>query len=255
MRVDSFPYRLMVDELRAEILDGTRPPGSRMPSENELATRYSTSRPTVRRALAVLRGEGLITTEQGRGAFVRPKPHVRLLVTGTSFRKHRALGLPGFNAQALEQGQRPEQRIRAVDTVSAPHEVAMRLGLDEGAPVVLRRRLFLLEGEPAALVDSYYPAEWASGTAIAEPDRIKGGVYALIEDPDGPIRRQIARSVDDLVARMPTPDEAAELALPPGVPVVRVIRTVLDSENQPVEVQDSVMAADRHEFRYEEQMR
>jgi GntR family transcriptional regulator len=255
MRVDSFPYRLMVDELRAEILDGTRPPGSRMPSENELATRYGTSRPTVRRALAVLKGEGLITTEQGRGAFVRPKPHVRLLVTGASFRKHRALGLPGFNAQALEQGQRPEQRIRSVGTVAAPHEVAVRLGLGDGAPVVLRRRVFLLEGEATALVDSYYPAEWASGTAIEQPHRIKGGVYALIEDPDGPIRRQVARSVDELTARMPTPDETNALALPPGVPVVHVTRTVFDSADLPVEVQDSVMAADRHEFRYEERMR
>jgi GntR family transcriptional regulator len=255
MRVDGFPYRLMVDELRAEILDGTRPPGSRMPSENELATRYGTSRPTVRRALAVLRGEGLITTEQGRGAFVRPKPHVRLLVTGASFRKHRALGLPGFNAQALEQGQRAEQRILSVATVGATPEVAVRLNLDEGAPVVVRRRVFLLEGQPTALVDSYYPAAWAAGTAIERPHRVRGGVYALIEDPDGPIRRQIARSVDELLARMPTPNEAAELALPAGVPVVRVTRTVFDSAGLPVEVQDSVMAADRHEFRYEEQMR
>ena len=30
MTAENFPYRLMVDELRAEILDGTRPPGSRM---------------------------------------------------------------------------------------------------------------------------------------------------------------------------------------------------------------------------------
>jgi GntR family transcriptional regulator len=113
------------------------------------------------------------------------------------------------------------------------------------------RRCLLLEGRPIALVDSYYPAEWASGTAIEEPNRVRGGVYALIEDPDGPIRRQIARSVDDLVARMPTPDEAVELALPPGVPVVQVIRTVFDSGDLPVEVQGSVMAADRHDFRYE----
>lgn len=70
-----------------------------------------------------------------------------------------------------------------------------------------------------------------------------------------PIRRQVARSDDDLVARMPRPDEAAELALPPGMPVVRVTRTGFDSDDLPVEVQDSVMAADRHEFRYGEQMR
>jgi len=197
----------------------------------------------------------LLTTQQGRGAFVRPKPHVRLLVTGASFRKHRALGLPGFNAQALEQGQRPEQQIRSVATVAASLEIAARLGLDEGSSVVMRQRMFLLEGEPAALCDSYYPAEWAAGTPIDQPERIRGGVYALIEDPEGPIQRQIARSVDDLVARMPTHEEAVELRLPPGVPVLRVLRTVLDSDDLPVEVQDSVMAADRHELRYEEQMR
>ena len=98
---------------------------------------------------------------------------VRLLVTGASFRKHRALGLPGFNAQALEQGQRPEQRIRSVATVSAPPEVAMRLNLDESSPVVVRRRVFLLEGQAAALCDSYYPAEWgkrdANRAARADP--------------------------------------------------------------------------------------
>jgi GntR family transcriptional regulator len=252
---EGFPYQQIVDELRAEILDGRRPPGSRMPSENDLATRYRTSRPTVRRALAVLKAEGLLSTEQGRGAFVRPAPHVRLLVTGASYRKHRALGLPGFNAQALEQGQRPEQRIVSVTTIGAPAEVAMRLDIDEGSPVVIRRRMFMLEHEPAALVDSYYPAEMACGTAIEQPGRIRGGAYALIEDPDGPIRRQITRSVDELVARMPTHEEAVALGLLPGVPVVRVLRTVYDSEDRPVEVQDSIVAADRHEFRYEVQMR
>jgi GntR family transcriptional regulator len=64
----------------------------------------------------------------------------------------------------------------------------------------------------------------------------------------------IARSADDLTASMPTHDEAVTLQLPPGVPVVRVLRTVYDDAGRPVEVQNSV-AADRHEFRYEERMR
>lgn len=47
----------------------------------------------------------------------------------------------------------------------------------------------------------------------------------------------------------------AELDLMPGVPVVRVLRTVYDSENRPLEVQESIVAADSHEFRYEVKMR
>jgi GntR family transcriptional regulator len=180
---------------------------------------------------------------------------VRILVTGTSFRKHRALGLPGFNAQALEQGQRPQQVIREVTTIPAPPDVALRLDVNEGASVVVRRRLFLLEGEPVALCDSYYSADMAGGTQIERSAKIRGGAYAVIEDPDGPIRRRIARSVDELVARMPVPEETEALHLAPGIPVIRVLRTVYDDADRPVEVQDSVMAADRHEFRYEEQMR
>ena len=117
--------------------------------------------------------------------------------------------------------------------------------------MVVRRRVFLADGEPVALCDSYYPADLADGTPIAKDRRIRGGVHALIEDPSGPIRRRIARSIDDLVSRMPTPHEAASLRLPQGVPVTRVLRTLLDSVDRPVEVQETIAAADRHEFRYE----
>src|SRR6266568_5538912 len=246
-----FPSARIVEELRAEILTGQRAAGERLPSETELAEQYGTSRPTVRRALARLRGEGLVVTSQGRVAFVRPVPHVRLLITGGNYRKHRALGLPGFNAQALEQGQAPEQQLVEVATVSAPAKVAIRLGVEDGSPVVVRRRVFLADGQPVALCDSYYPAGLADGTPIAQARKIRGGVHALIEDPSGPIRRRIARSVDDLVSRMPTPQEAAALRLPQGVPVNRVLRTVLDIDDKPVEVQETIAAADRHEFRYE----
>jgi GntR family transcriptional regulator len=248
---EPFPYERIVDELRAEITTGRRAAGERLPSEHKLADHYGTSRPTVRRAVARLKAEGLVVTSQGRGAFVRPKPHVRLLITGSNYRKHRGLGLPGFNAQALEQGQSPQQQLLEVATVSAPAEVAIRLGIEDGSPVVVRRRVFLAEGEPVALCDSYYPVELAGGTPIAKARKIRGGVHALIEDSSGPIRRRIARSIDDLVSRMPTPQEARSLGLPQGVPVTRVLRTVLDSEDRPVEVQETIAAADRHEFRYE----
>jgi GntR family transcriptional regulator len=251
----AFPYERIAEDLRWEILSSRRQAGERLPSEHKLAEQYGTSRPTVRRAIALLKGEGLIVTEQGKGAFVRPTPHVRLLVTGSNYRRHRRAGLSGFSAQALDQGQTPEQVILEVATIAAPLEVSMRLNLDEGAPVVVRRRVFRLDGQPVALCDSYYPAEWADGTAIAEMENISGGVHALIEDPAGPIRRSVARSVDDLVARMPVPHEVESLDLPPGMPVVRVVRTIYDVDDAPLEVQDTVAAADRHTFRYEVSMR
>lgn len=252
---EAYPYRRIVSDLREQIIGGTRAPGERVPSESELAAAYATSRPTVRRALAVLRSEGLIVTGQGSGTFVRARPSVQICVTGSNYRRHRALGLPGFNAQVLEQGQSPRQDITEVAHIAAPPDVAQKLNLDEGTPVIVRRRTFLADNMPIALTDSYYPASMAAGTAIERPERIKGGVHALIEDENGPIRRSIARSVDDIMSRMPTPDEARQLGLSQGVPVFRVLRTVYDPENQPVEVQDTVAAADRHQLRYEVDLR
>jgi GntR family transcriptional regulator len=225
-----------------------------MPSENQLAAEYGTTRKTARSALAILRSEGLIVTGQGRRAVVRPRGQVGITVTGSNYRKHRGLGLPGFNAQALEQGQRPRQEIREVARILAPSEVAARLDIDEGAQVVVRRLIFLLEGIPVALHDSYFPADLAAGTAIEQPRLIKGGTHAVIEDSAGPIRRHIARSVDEISGRMPTPDEARTLNMPPGVPVFRILRTVYDSDGQAVEVQDSVAAGDRHTFCFEVNM-
>jgi len=250
-----FPYQDIVDELRAAIVEGRLDAGEQLPSENELAERFSTSRPTVRRAIALLKAQGLVTTEQGRGAFVRSKPHVRLLLSGENFRRHRRAGVSGFNAQVEEQGQAAEQRLLEVAWVPAPDGVAARLDVDHESRVVVRRRLFLVNDGPVALCDSYYPRDVADGTALAEPERIPGGAYGLIEDAKGPIARRLQRSIDDLECRMPTLREVEALKLAPGVPVVRVLRTVYDSDEAAVEVQDTVAAADKHQFRYEVTMR
>ncbi len=37
--------------------------------------------------------------------------------------------------------------------------------------------------------------------------------------------------------------------------MIRILRTVYDSENRPLEVQESIVAAESHEFRYEVKMR
>ena len=250
-----FPYEDIVDELRSSIVEGRLEAGARLPSENELAERFRTSRPTVRRAIALLKAEGLVTSEQGRGAFVRSKPHVRLLLSGDNFRRHRREGVSGFNAQVEEQGQVAEQRLLEVGWIVAPEEVAARLGSDQNRRVAVRRRLFVVNDEPVALCDSYYPRDVADGTALAEQERIVGGAYGLIEDPAGPIARQLQRSIDDLECRMPTRCEVEALQLDPGVPVVRVLRTVYDSNGDAVEVQDTIAAADKHQLRYEVTMR
>jgi GntR family transcriptional regulator, transcriptional repressor for pyruvate dehydrogenase complex len=60
----------VVDQLASEIRRGQLPPGSRLPTEQELMTALGVSRTVVREAIAALRSEGLVVTRQGSGAYV-----------------------------------------------------------------------------------------------------------------------------------------------------------------------------------------
>ncbi|MFJ9906849.1 GntR family transcriptional regulator [Streptomyces sp. NPDC101152] len=251
MTSDTRPlYQRIADDLRASILSGELEPGAKLPSENVLKERYGTTRVTVGKGLALLKSEGLVISSQGKGALVRPRPNVQMLTTGANYRERRNTGVSNFNAEAMAQGLKPEQRILSVETVSAPPEVASRLGLPDGTPVIARRRAFYVNDQPMQLVDGYYSAELFSGTAVEDVRRIRGGVSALIEDPQGPVGERITQFVEDLDIRMPTPSEAGDLAIPPGVPLARVLRTAHTSSGVAVEVLDSRVPCDRHVFRY-----
>ncbi|MCG5439249.1 GntR family transcriptional regulator [Micromonospora sp. PSH25] len=65
-------YRVIADQLRERIESGSIPPGSLLPTESALTSEFRASRGTVRQAIAVLREEGLVTTEHGRGTSTRP---------------------------------------------------------------------------------------------------------------------------------------------------------------------------------------
>jgi GntR family transcriptional regulator len=62
---------------------------------------------------------------------------------------------------------------------------------------------------------------------------------------------QLTRFTEDVRARMPLPEEARALRLPAGVPVFVLIRVAYGAGDRPVEVCDTVMAADRYVLSYE----
>jgi DNA-binding GntR family transcriptional regulator len=63
-------YLQVADDLRRQIAAGQLKPGDRIETNQKLAERYDVATMTIRSALDVLRGEGLIASQQGRGTFV-----------------------------------------------------------------------------------------------------------------------------------------------------------------------------------------
>jgi DNA-binding GntR family transcriptional regulator len=65
-------YMQLYRQIRTNIEQGSLQMGRQLPSERQLAAEYGISRPTARRALRMLREEGIISARRGRGSFVAP---------------------------------------------------------------------------------------------------------------------------------------------------------------------------------------
>lgn len=245
-------YRMVADELRRRIEAGAIPPGSLLPSETALIEEFGVSRGTVREAIGLLRVEGVIVTEHGRGSYIRPAMPVRRVASEryrreldqlrgdgppeTSFTVDR--GLPWAHYQ-LEKDFRE---------LPAPPELAELFDVEVGTAVVERRFVFRAHGVPQQMSTSCLLLEMVAGTPVADPDREPwpGGniaqLYSLGITVTG-IRERVR-------ARMPAAEELATLRLPSGVPVVTVTRQTYAGDRVVEVATDIVIPADRVELEY-----
>ena len=240
-------YKQIADHLRDRIVRGELAPGARLPSERILMDSYGAARGTVRQAINLLKVEGLIQVEHGRGSFVRPLPPVKRLASDRFARQHRNVGKAAFLVEVESEGREPAVEMLRLGRTKAPGDIAARLGLKEGAPVLIRHRRYLADGQPLELATSYVSWELAEGTPMTHKNSGPGGIYARIEE----LGHKLDHFTEDVAARMPTPDETKSLKLGPGVPVFHLVRTAYDTKGQAVEVCDTVMAADRYVLAYE----
>lgn len=216
----------------------------RLPSERELVDLYSVSRPTVRDAIALLRSEGLVVVEHGRGVFVRtPSSQVRLPRLS---RAARGANQAAFLGDAAASGFTPDVQTR-IYFEPADNRTAELLDVEPGVELCVRDRVMSADGVVVQLAVSRLPRSVTKGTAIEHEDTGTGGIHARLEESG----HELEHFTETVGARMPTPGEASQLQLPGGVPVLVVTRTTYAVGDQPVEVNDMVLAADRYQLAYD----
>lgn len=71
----------LADTIRQMIVDGLYPSGSKIPTEEELATHFRVGRTTVREALKRLEAEDLIRVRRGQGRYVSTTPQLHQPIT------------------------------------------------------------------------------------------------------------------------------------------------------------------------------
>lgn len=120
-------------------------------------------------------------------------------------------------------------RLLGVEVVDAPDDVRTALNLPDNARVVRRSRLIIDGDSPIEVATSYWPAEWAEGTALAEAKAVKGGTLRTLAD----LGRVTKTSIEDNTAELA--DDANCPEAPRGVALLVIRRTMLDADNQPIE--------------------
>jgi GntR family transcriptional regulator len=229
-RGDGPLYAQIAAAIEAGIADGQYEAGYQFPPEPKLAASLGVSRLTLRQALTVLEGRGLIDRVVGRhgGTFVRKWTVERDL---TAF--------AGFSEQLRRQGRDAGAKVLSARRLAASAAVAAGLDLTEASPVFEVQRLRLASGTPVLLESSSFPAEAFPGL-LDEP--LDQSLYGLLGDRYGR-RPTHAREVLEPIAA--DRRVAKLLGVSAGTPVLLVQRTAFDGEDMPVEYATDVFLGDR----------
>ena len=210
-------YQAIADELRARIEQGRLAAGRLLPSESAISAEFGASRVTVRRALELLRDDGLVDSRQGLGWFVAAEPVRQPLAR-----------LETIEEQIAATGAANERRILEFGFVEPPARVRAVLGADRTLEVV---RLNLADGEPFARVTVWCPEEL--GASLSRDEVEAASFYDLLPVALGHAEQTIG-------AAAASERDAERLGVPPGSPVLVCERITRDENRQPVLVSEHV---------------
>jgi GntR family transcriptional regulator len=200
-----------------------------LPSERDLAARFSVSRVTVRKALQQLIGDGLLHQRQGAGTFVSSRPRVeQRLSTLTSFTED-------MESRGLESGSR---WLARTVSVASPEEV-LALGLTPGASVCRLHRQRLADGVPLAEELAVVPTAFLPG-----PELVGTSLYQTLRRLGFPPHRALQR----LSAVRITAETGRLLELPAGEAALYIERRTMMEDGTPLEFVRSHYRGDAYDF-------
>lgn len=213
------------EDLRRRISTGEFEAG--FPGELSLTEAYDVSRHTIREAMRVLREEGLIRRERGRGTTLE-RPRIAQSM-GTLYSLFDTM-----TSHGVEQASEVRRLGRTVNAV-----VAAKLELPDNTELVVIERLRFADSEPLAVDTSWLPA------AIAEPlldvDFTSTGLYAELA-------RRCGVTVDsgsERITSLTAPHNIAELLDATTPAAVLSIERLARSKDEPVEWRETYIRGDR----------
>ena len=214
-------YRKVADDIKAAIAQGEHAAGTRLPSESELAERYSVSRGTIRQAFAALRADGVIASRRG----------ARRVVIGAA--RVQSFGeLLSFSRWARAMGEEPGGRVVSLIRRPASEVEAERLALPPDSLIYHLTRVRLLSDRPVMIERGAFPDR--VGALLANMDLVHGSVTERLEE-HGIVFADAEHVIDAIPA---SAEDARLLGVSPRVPMLRERRHTTDLAGVPLEWSD-----------------
>jgi DNA-binding GntR family transcriptional regulator len=224
-------YLQLAKILRQQILDGVYRPGDQLPSEAQLCRRYSISPMTVRRSINLLADQGVVSTAQGRGTFVRA------LELSTAF----------FDLEELQNlfSLGPGSSIKLLDArvVSADERTGRKLNLKAGEPTIYIRRLFMQGETPIFYHQAYLVYDPTRPIVEAEMDVTS--LHGLFTGGDSSLLKCGQLSIE---ATLMTEEEVGLLKKCLPAAAFYLEHVFFDFENQPLSWGWFIIPAERLHF-------
>lgn len=234
VQLPSAPLYVQIrDTLRARIMDGSYPPHSQMPSEQELCVMFGVSRITVRQALGDLQKEGLIFRIHGKGTFVA-KPKAFQNVTS----------LQGFAEAMASLGHEIVNRVHAKAVVEADASIAQKLEVATGSPVVRIERIRLLNREPISVETTWLPVD--PGRRVLGADLVTRDIFLILENDCGVLLGHADVRIDAVLADAAV---SAPLHVAIGSPILRIERLSFTAEGRPIDFETLHFRGDAFQYR------
>ncbi len=225
--------------LKDEIVNGSYPVGSQLPTEEDLCARFSVSRYTVREALRRLREEGLVSSRQGAGTVVVPPPPADSYV------------LPAMSISDLVAfGISMRFAIESIKMVILDGKQAERIGVSPGDEWLAVRGFRHTEDNdlPLCWTEYYINREFA-GVGRLLP-RHNGAIFPLIEDL---FAQTVVAVEQEITAELITPALSIALKVKQGTAALAVRRTYKTADGQIAQVTINTHPASR--FKHSSTMR
>ncbi|MFG2529230.1 GntR family transcriptional regulator [Streptomyces sp. NPDC048516] len=249
-------YERITDQLRQAVRTGRWKPGDRLPPVAELAGEFGWSVPAVQDALRILRDEGLVEKQDGRGTVVR-RPRTVAVRTNLRHQWEKSRAREPLEERARTGATERDTGLHVDDLVfhasyretEADEDLARAFDLPEGTPLLERRyrTRYAAESAPFSLMTSYLVRDMIA----KNPDLLDeakepwpGGSQAQLYT----LGIELGRIEERVTARPPAPEEAAELELPPGTSVLVLRKTSVDVNDRIVSVSDVILPGDRTEM-------